>query len=91
MQIENDKGILDYINGDDDIDDFIIKEVYPNLDVLPSGGKAKNPTAILNDNKFESLLLSLRDRYDKLVIDSPPLAAVSDSSIWCLWLILLFM
>ena len=79
LQIENDKGILDYINGDDDIDDFIIKEVYPNLDVLPSGGKAKNPTAILNDNKFESLLLSLRDRYDKLVIDSPPLAAVSDS------------
>jgi Mrp family chromosome partitioning ATPase len=53
--------------------------VYPNLDVLPSGGKSKNPTAILNNSKFQSMLLKLRDNYDKIIIDSPPLAAVSDS------------
>ena len=46
---------------------------------MPSGGKAKNPTAILNNTKFESMLLALRDSYDKIIIDSPPLAAVSDS------------
>ena len=79
LQLDNESGVLDYIIGDDNIEAFIVKEVYPNLDVLPSGGKAKNPTAILNNSKFESLLLSLRDRYDKIIIDSPPLAAVSDS------------
>ena len=79
LQLENDRGILDYVTGDSDIGGYILREVYPNLDVLPSGGKAKNPTAILNDNKFESMLLELRDQYDKIVIDSPPLAAVSDS------------
>ena len=78
LQLENDEGILDYINGETPIESFIVKDVYPNFDVLPSGGKAKNPTAILNDNKFESLLLKLRDAYDKIIIDSPPLAAVSD-------------
>ena len=79
LQLENEKGVLDYILGEGHIDEFIIKDVYPNLDVLPSGGKAKNPTAILNDSKFESLMLQLRDHYDKIIIDSPPLAAVSDS------------
>ena len=79
LQLENESGILDHILGDDCIDSYIIKEVYQNLDVLPSGGKAKNPTAILNNNKFEQMLLGLRDNYDKIIIDSPPLAAVSDS------------
>lgn len=79
LQLENESGVLDYIQGEGTFDSYIVKEVYPNLDVLPSGGKAKNPTAILNDNKFESMLLQLRDRYDKIIIDSPPLAAVSDS------------
>ena len=79
LQLENESGVLDYIKGEGTFDSYIVKEVYPNLDVLPSGGKAKNPTAILNDNKFESMLLQLRDRYDKIIIDSPPLAAVSDS------------
>ena len=41
--------------------------------------RQKNPTAILNNSKFESMLLGLRDNYDKIIIDSPPLAAVSDS------------
>ena len=79
LQLENESGVLDYIQGEGTFDSYIAKEVYPNLDILASGGKAKNPTAILNDNKFESMLLQLRDRYDKIIIDSPPLAAVSDS------------
>lgn len=79
LQLENQSGVLDYILGEETIDSYIVKEVYPNLDVLPSGGKAKNPTAVLNNSKFESMLLRLRDNYDKIIIDSPPLAAVSDS------------
>lgn len=79
LQLENESGVLDHINGESSIDPFIVKEVYPNFDVLPSGGKAKNPTAVLNDSKFESMLLKLRDNYDKIIIDSPPLAAVSDA------------
>ncbi|MFL2825740.1 MAG: GumC family protein [Coraliomargaritaceae bacterium] len=79
LQLENESGVLDYINGDSTIDPFIVKEVYPNFDVLPSGGKSKNPTAVLNDSKFESMLLKLRDNYDKIIIDTPPLAAVSDA------------
>ena len=56
LQLENESGVLDHINGDKEIENCIYKKVYPNLDVLPSGGKAKNPTATLNNSKFESML-----------------------------------
>ena len=78
LQLENDYGMLDHVEKDIGLDEVIIKEVYPNLDVLPSGGKSKNPTQVLNSAKFEAMLANLRDRYDRIVVDSPPLAAVSD-------------
>jgi capsular exopolysaccharide synthesis family protein len=79
LQLENDFGLLDHIEKGVSLDEVIIKEVYPNLDVLPSGGKSKNPTQVLNCAQFEAMLADLRDRYDRIVIDSPPLAAVSDA------------
>ena len=81
MQLENEKGLLNHIQSKDNLDDLIIKEVYPNLDVLPTGGKSKNPTQILNGSEFHDMIAELRNRYDRIVIDSPPLAAVSDALI----------
>lgn len=79
LQLENEFGVLDHIDKDVALDEVIIKEVYPNLDVLPTGGKSKNPTQVLNSAKFEAMFADLRDRYDRIVVDSPPLAAVSDA------------
>lgn len=79
LQLENEKGLLDHMEQGASLDDALIKEVYPNLDVLPSGGKSKNPTQVLNSAQFESMMAELRDRYDRIVIDTPPLAAVSDA------------
>lgn len=79
LQLENGFGLLDYIDKGASLDDAMVKDVYPNLDVLPTGGKSKNPTQVLNSAKFEALLAELRDRYDRIIIDSPPLAAVSDA------------
>ena len=79
LQLENEFGMLDHVEKDVALDEVIMKAVYPNLDVLPSGGKSKNPTQVLNSAKFEAMLADLRDRYDRIVIDSPPLAAVSDA------------
>ncbi|MEC8333511.1 MAG: polysaccharide biosynthesis tyrosine autokinase [Verrucomicrobiota bacterium] len=79
LQLENKEGIIDHIDNGKSIDDLIVKDVYPNFDVLPSGGKSKSPTQILGSNEFEALFAYLRDRYDRIVVDSPPLAAVSDA------------
>jgi capsular exopolysaccharide synthesis family protein len=79
LQLENDFGLLDHIDKGVPLDEVIIKEVYPNLDVMPSGGKSKNPTQVMNSAQFEAMFAELRDRYDRIVVDSPPLAAVSDA------------
>lgn len=79
LQLENDYGLLDHADKGVGLDEVIIKDVYPNLDVLPTGGKSKNPTQVLNSAQFEAMLADLRDRYDRIIIDSPPLAAVSDA------------
>jgi capsular exopolysaccharide synthesis family protein len=79
LQLENEYGLLDHIEKGVGLDELIIKDVYPNLDVLPSGGKSKNPTKVLNSSQFASMFADLRDRYDRIVVDSPPLAAVSDA------------
>ena len=79
LQIENELGILDYVEKEVSLEEVIVKEVYPNLDVLSTGGKSKNPTQVLNSSQFEAMFAVLRDRYDRIVVDSPPLAAVSDA------------
>lgn len=81
FRVENLKGVIDVCAGSASIDDVVMKNVHPNLDVIPAGGRAKNPTQILNSKNFEIMIADLRKRYDRVFIDTPPLAAVSDALI----------
>jgi len=78
MEIPPTKGIINVFDNDITLDGAIIEELYPNLDVLTAGGKAKNPTQILNSPRYEQMIHDLRSRYDRIFIDSPPIGAVSD-------------
>lgn len=81
FRLENRKGVIDICAGTATIDDVVIRGVHPNLDVIPTGGRAKSPTQILNGKGFESMIADLRKRYDRVFFDTPPLAAVSDALI----------
>jgi polysaccharide biosynthesis transport protein len=81
FRLENRKGVIDVCAGTATIDDVVIRGVHPNLDIIPTGGRAKNPTQILNGKNFESMIADLRKRYDRIFFDTPPLAAVSDAMI----------
>lgn len=81
FRMENLKGVIDVCAGKAAIGDVVMKNVQPNLDVIPAGGRAKNPTQILNSKSFEIMLSDLRKTYDRVFIDTPPLAAVSDALI----------
>jgi polysaccharide biosynthesis transport protein len=81
FRVENLKGVIDVCAGEAKLADAVLRNVQPNLDVLPSGGRAKNPTQVLNSKGFEVLISELRKTYDRVFIDTPPLAAVSDALI----------
>ena len=54
-------------------------KVSENLSLLCSGGRSKSPTEILESPVFGQLLEKLKHEYDLVIIDSPPLGAVTDS------------
>lgn len=81
LKLENLRGVIDVCAGKATIDDVVLRDVQNNLDVVPAGGRAKNPTQILNSKGFEIMVSDLRKRYDRVFIDTPPLAAVSDALI----------
>ncbi|HWA84713.1 MAG TPA: polysaccharide biosynthesis tyrosine autokinase [Opitutus sp.] len=56
-----------------------IIKISDNLSLLCSGGRSKSPTEFLENPVFGQLLEKLKHQYDLLVIDSPPLGAVTDS------------
>ena len=79
LELNNACGLIDCFERGAALDDVIVKQLYPDLDVLPTGGQAQNPTRILSSSKFADLLGELRTRYDRIVLDAPPLAPVSDA------------
>jgi polysaccharide biosynthesis transport protein len=81
FRIENLRGLIDVCAGSAALDEVVVRGVAANLDILPAGGRAKNPTQILNSKAFEVLVSELKKRYDRVFFDTPPLAAVSDALI----------
>lgn len=53
----------------------------PNLHLLPAGPRVPNPAELLHSERFEALLHRLRQRYDHIVVDTPPVNAVTDAAI----------
>lgn len=53
----------------------------PNLSVIPTGPMPPNPAELLQSAAFANLLARLHDRYDRVVLDSPPLVPVTDAAI----------
>ena len=77
------RGISDYLNGQyDRIEDVMVRErIHKNLDVLPVGTIPPNPTELLFSERLSSLIKSMRESYDIIVIDCPPIDIVADASI----------
>lgn len=79
LDIETDKGLISYIEGKNTLEESVIAEYFPNMDVLPCEKRVGNPTQILNSEAFIAMLQDLRTRYDKVFIDTPPIGVVSDA------------
>jgi capsular exopolysaccharide synthesis family protein len=79
FHLENLAGVIDVCTGEKSLDDVIVKNVQPNLDVITTGGRSKNPTQNLNSKAFAVMLSELRKRYDRIFVDTPPVAIVSDA------------
>src|SRR5262245_35302449 len=73
------KGLTDLLVGDATLDESELHIDGIGLTLIVAGARVANPVDLLTSERFRSLLAVLADRYDLVVIDSPPLQAVSDA------------
>jgi capsular exopolysaccharide synthesis family protein len=76
--VDNETGLVDLLRGDVEIDDAIQSTSVPDFFVLPCGKRPKDPAELLAKPQFEQLLQVLRERYDYVIVDTPPVLAVTD-------------
>lgn len=77
--VSRQRGLTDLIVGQSGIEDCVKSTEIPNLFVLPCGPLPPNPAELLMTKRFEAVLAELKDRYDLVILDSPPLQAVTDA------------
>lgn len=79
------KGLSHYLTGQCDLDEIIYQnnddDDKLNFAIIPSGPFSNSPTELLSSAKFENMLKVLRDEYDIIILDTPPLGSVVDASI----------
>lgn len=73
-------GIGDILAGRQSLQS-VLEEPYPGLKVMPGGSRPPNPTELLQSKRFTQSLEQMRQEFDYVLIDSPPVGFVSDPTI----------
>lgn len=74
-------GLSELLSGQADLQKVLHKTQVANLDVITRGKSPTNPSEILSSNQFKELLEQLQGQYDHIIIDTPPVLAVTDGII----------
>lgn len=77
--VPNDVGVSSLVVGEGKLDDAIKSTEVPGLFVLPCGPVPPNPAELLHTRAFSELLDQLGEKFDKVLLDSPPVGAVADA------------
>jgi capsular exopolysaccharide synthesis family protein len=81
LNVKQAPGLSSLLVGKAKANDAVLKSGVANLWVLPAGPCPPNPAELLGSTRFASLLKSILGHFDWVVIDSPPVMAVTDASV----------
>jgi len=79
--VENGAGLSSFLSGQGELDSIVKKTNVPNLYYIPAGPIPPNPSELLGSNLFKNMMESLEERFDHIVLDSPPVLGFADSII----------
>jgi capsular exopolysaccharide synthesis family protein len=81
FSVDNRVGVSSFILGEMDVPGVIQPSSVDGLDVVTCGPIPPNPTELLHTERFRTFLKELEARYDRVLLDSPPVIAVTDAQI----------
>lgn len=79
--LDNRMGLSNVLSTEMDFHEAVQRSVVPNLSVMPSGPKAPNPSELLGSARTDQLIQELRNNFDFIIFDMPPVVAVTDAQI----------
>ena len=81
FDVSNDFGLTDYLMGRAEIDEIVKTTKIDNLSFIPAGQLPNDSVGILNSQRMTDLIAKLKQQYDLVFFDSPPILGVSDGSV----------
>jgi capsular exopolysaccharide synthesis family protein len=81
FDVDNAVGLVDYLHGRRTLDEIVKPSRLDNLSIIPSGNLSMEDVGILNGPRMCELIRQLKQHYDIVFFDSPPILGVSDASI----------
>ncbi|MDY2628727.1 MAG: CpsD/CapB family tyrosine-protein kinase [Lachnospiraceae bacterium] len=82
MQMEgNPKGLSHYLSGKENWQDVVYPTNYKNLSVMPTGVFPSNPTELLAKPRFKQAIDEMKEVYDYVIVDAPPVGLVIDAAV----------
>lgn len=81
LDVLREPGLTNLLIGDAQPREAIRPNVLPNLDFLPAGPFPPNPSELLNSKTMRRLLEEFESKYDQVILDSPPILAVTDAAV----------
>ncbi len=79
--LPNTVGINELLFGRAPAEQVIRKNVVPNLDIITCGAIPPNPAEILGSKRMKEFIAQMKERYDVVIFDSPPILAVTDAAV----------
>ena len=80
FQLRGMKGLTNVLSGQAKLEE-VTQVVGSNLNVIPCGPIPPNPSELISSNRMKELIEYLKERYDLIIIDAPPVGVVTDSAI----------
>src|SRR4029079_3786193 len=81
FEMDNSVGLTNYLTTEMNLDEVIFPTSVENLSLLPSGILPSDAVGILNSQRMSDMIAELKQRFDIVFFDSPPMLGVSDASV----------
>ncbi len=81
FDISNSVGLTNYLTTEMMPEDVILQTPVDNLYFMPSGTLPADAAGILNSRRMSELILEVKQRFDMVLLDSPPILGISDASV----------
>jgi tyrosine-protein kinase Etk/Wzc len=79
--LKNDKGLSNLLSGTAGVEEVIQRQVLKNLDIIVSGVVTQNPSEILGSKRMAEFIRLMKEKYEIILFDTPPLLAVTDAAV----------